>query len=110
LSLPARSRIKSLGQSLDVGRLDLSLAVETSVTVNTWSPGLVDDSLKVKSGKLVKVKSCDQGRDNLRQKVNDEEVEKRWKLMKRISTGGLRGRYIQVADKTLPHIPALLKD
>jgi hypothetical protein len=35
-----------------------------------------DDNVKVKSGKLVEVKSRDRERDNSRQKVNDEEGEK----------------------------------
>jgi hypothetical protein len=102
--------MKSLGRSLDVGRLHLSSAVETSVTAKAWSPGRVDDNVKVKSGKLVKVKSHDGGRDNSRQKVNDEEGENIWKLTKRISTGELRDRYIQAADKPPPPIPALPND
>ena len=48
---------------MDVGTLDLSLAVETSVTVKDWSPGQADDGVKVKSGKFVKLKSRDRGRD-----------------------------------------------
>ena len=93
---------------MDIGRLDLSFAVETSVTVKDWSPRRADDGVKVKSGKLVQVKSPDRRRDNSRQKANDEEGEKIRKLMKCTSTDGLRDGYIQAADKTLPLAPALL--
>ena len=79
------------------------------MTAKAWSPGRADENVKVMSGQVVEVKSRDQGRDNSRQRINDEEGGTIWKLTKRISTGGLRDRYIQAADKLPPPAPAVPK-
>lgn len=91
-SLPIRGRA-----SMDANARDMS---------GEASPGYAG------SGKGVRSARAYRGEDERRQKPREEEVSssgKLWKLMKRISTGGLREKYTREASEP-PPVPALPKD
>jgi hypothetical protein len=115
LSLPARDRSKqgwSYGvHSPDVISTSGSIStMQNASTAKAWGPGAAEEDVRAKPGKLVKARSGDRERDSPKEKENEDEGGRIWKLMKRISTGGLRDRYNHAADKEPPPVPALPKD
>ena len=115
LSLPGRDRSKQ-GWSYGVHSPDMAStsgsisAMQNASTAKAWVPSAVEEDVRAKPSKLVKARSGDRERDSPKEKDNEEEGGIIWKLMKRISTGGLRDRYSQAADKVPPPVPALPKD
>ena len=88
------------------------------LSAKAWSPGRVEEDGKWKSGKVLKGKSVDRGKGGGgREKENDGEGGRIWKLMRRISASGLRDKYQhQQQQQSLsdrappPPVPALPKD
>lgn len=105
ISLP-REKTKPFGRSLDIRPLDSHLTGESIPSIQYMFPAkatasvAVEKDVRGKPGKLIKAKA-DHGE-------KDEDSNKIWKLVKRISTGGLRERY-QI-DGSPPPVPPLPKN
>lgn len=105
-SLP-RERTKSFGhgQSLDLRspRAEAMVSPQMGTFSRAWSADPAQEDVRAKPGKLVKAKH-DREREREKEKEKEEAKGKIWKLMKRISTGGLREKY---HSEIAPPVPAL---
>lgn len=106
---PVNAPKRSLGASTIDEYVDVPTHVGSSIP--SIPNGRSEKSRKEREGRPLRTMRSFKGKEKESDKVKDDESSpggKLWKLVKRISTGGLRDKYVR--ESSPPPVPALPKD